>query len=217
MPKNVVCTFGVSITRTSNSGRSTPRGSRMRGDAVVAYPLFQKENGGSIPTSPLQLEIYEVPLSRARDLNRVWHSRLPLFKTGAAPRCKINFGAYYDGKFYAAAIWGMPISPALPHHTWLELKRMAICNDAPKNTASRMIKIMTVIIKRRFPFVTHLCSYQDEDVHRGTIYKSSGWVIGAYYKGGKNINYNMGRNIFELDNENKNAKSPKIRWQKEIR
>ena len=188
------------------------------GDSIrVLYPLFQTEDGGSIPTSPLQFTIEIIPKQTAAMLNKLWHSRLPIFETGAAPRFKVNYGAFYSGVCFAIAIWGMPISPALPHHSWLELKRMAIAPDAPKNTASRMLRVMVLLIKKKFPEVTTLIPYQDTDVHLGTIYKASGWHISAKHKGGLNVNYNMGRNVVMKDNLNKTGMSPKIRWQKEIR
>jgi hypothetical protein len=46
---------------------------------TVAYPLFQEEGGGSIPTSPLQFEIMEIDIHRAQKLNSLWHSRLPIW------------------------------------------------------------------------------------------------------------------------------------------
>jgi len=57
-----------------------------------------------------------------------------------------------------------------------ELRRMAISDDAPKNTASRMLKIMRLNLCQSMPRLKKLISYQDTAVHKGTIYKASGWV-----------------------------------------
>lgn len=38
--------------------------------ARVEYPLSQKEDGGSIPTSPLQMKIYPIPQIKAYRLTR---------------------------------------------------------------------------------------------------------------------------------------------------
>lgn len=178
-------------------------------DARVAYPLFQAENGGSIPTSPLQFKIYEISFQRAKRLNKQWHSRLPQFR-GIA---KVSYGAEYNGIFYAVAIWGNPTARVLPQHTWLELRRMAIASDAPKNTASRMIKIMILLIKKKFPKVTTLISYQDEEVHKGIIYKATGWFQAHRRKGGTNGQWNNPSRYHPLS-ENPGYK---IRWQTEIR
>jgi hypothetical protein len=52
---------------------------------------------------------------------------------------------------------------------------MAVSDDAPKNTASRMLKVMAMLIRKERPDTQGLVSYQDTDVHAGTIYKAAGW------------------------------------------
>jgi hypothetical protein len=59
----------------------------------------------------------------------------------------------------------------------LELRRMAINETAPKNTASRMLFYMRKDIKKRFPEIARLISYQDTEAHLGTIYKASNWTL----------------------------------------
>lgn len=188
------------------------------GDSVrVAYPLFQTEDGGSIPTSPLQFEIIEIDRYVARDLNTLWHSRLPIYNTGFCLNSLVSYGALFHNKYYAVAIWTNPISPALPQHTWMELRRMAIASDAPKNTASRMLGVMARLIKKKFPNVERLISYQDVESHRGTIYKAAGWTVGSKHRGGSwnrpnSLNTHNGKPRIRPD-LNK-ATGPKIRWEK---
>jgi hypothetical protein len=95
----------------------------------------------------------------------------------------------------------------------LELKRMAISSDSPKNTASRFIKIMTAIIKKNFCHIEKLISYQDIETHNGTIYKASGWYVGHFHKGGSWYRKNSGRLRPDLNG----AVGAKIRWEKRIR
>ena len=97
---------------------------------------------------------------------------------------------------------------------------MAIAPDAPKNTASRMLAIMARLIKRKFPNVVMLISYQDTEVHTGTIYKAAGWVQGSFHHGGSwyrpnsvNLSNQRPRGRPDLNK----AIGPKIRWQKEIK
>ena len=47
--------------------------------ARVALPLFHTGNGGSIPTSTLQLRFYPCHREFAARMNKLWHSRLPEF------------------------------------------------------------------------------------------------------------------------------------------
>jgi len=155
------------------------------GDGVrVAHPLFQEEGSGSIPTSPLQLEIVEIDRYRAQKLNEQWHSRLPIYDTGFCLNSLVSYGALYKNIFYAIAIWTNPVAALLPQREWLELRRMAISPEAPKNTASRMLAVMARLIEKKFPYVERLISYQDTEVHKGTIYKAAGWIATNKHKGG---------------------------------
>lgn len=138
----------------------------------VAYPLFHAGGGGSTPTSTLQLQFDEIPRDVMEDLNRKWHSRLPVFRT--ATPCRVYYGAEHGGVWYAVAAWSHPIARLLPMN-WLELRRLAIAADAPRNTASRMLGWMARDIRRRFVDVVRLLSYQDTEVHQGTIYRAAGW------------------------------------------
>jgi len=189
---------------------------KMSGDSVrVAQPLFPVEGQGSIPMSPLQFEIVEITLEKAKELNFLWHSRLPKYNTGYLPNHKICFAAEYKNIYFAIAIWGMPSSPSIPYDTWLELKRMAIHVDAPKNTASRMIKIMESVIKKKFTEIYMLISYQDTECHLGTIYKASNWKYGRLHKGAAAIRSHSRKKA--KDNLHGTGFVPKIRWQKQIK
>ena len=181
----------------------------LSGDAVrVADPLFHRGNGGSIPTSPLQFKIEEIGIKKAQQLNALWHSRLPIYETGCCLKARVCYGAIYDGLWYAVAIWDNPTARALPQHTWLELKRLAIAPDAPRNTASRMLRIMGILIRQKFPEIDCLISYQDIEAHRGTIYKAAGWVIGRLHRGGSWWREEQKRFRPDLNS----ATGPKRRW-----
>jgi hypothetical protein len=147
-----------------------------RADGVrVAYPLFQGEGSGSTPTSALQLWFWQTDLKTARDLTKLWHSRLPRIDQRVAGW--VCYSAEHECLFFAAAIWGLPISNGLPQDfSCLELRRLSIAPDAPRNTASRMLGWMVRDIRRRFPRCERLVSYQDVDVHTGSIYRAAGWV-----------------------------------------
>lgn len=117
-------------------------------------------------------------------LNEAWHSRLPLtVKTNLDSKPhSIFFGAEYDGVYYAVAMWTDPIARKLNGRNWLELRRLAIAPDAPRNTASRMLRVMALLIRRRWPHIVRFISYQDTEVHTGGIYKAAGWTIGSTHK-----------------------------------
>jgi len=67
------------------------------------------------------------------------------------------------------------VARLLPQRTCLELQRFAIAPDALRNTASRMLAWMARDLRRRFPEVDRLITYQDRGSHAGTIYRAAGW------------------------------------------
>src|SRR5205085_957945 len=105
-------------------------------DARTAWPLFQAEYGGASPTSALQLRFSGVRESVFKELNEAWHSRLP--KIGNS-HFRVCYVAECNNVFYAVAAWSNPVARLLPQQTWLELRRFAIAEDAPRFTASRML------------------------------------------------------------------------------
>ena len=175
--------------------------------AIVAHPLFQAEDGGSRPTSALQLRVLPIHVRTAMELNAAWHSRLPktdfnnLVRTSAL-EC---FGAMFDGKWMAAAIWTNPVARLLPQDGWLELRRLAICSDAPRNTASRMLSVMRRLLKRKLPHIEKFISYQDTEVHTGGIYRADGWTLEAENPDGEWDRPNRARAKAQ-------SSAPKNRW-----
>lgn len=147
------------------------------GGAIGSMPLFQEGDGGSIPTSALDLQILEISMRTAAELNQAWHSMLPRTDLGnlLCGNTSIAFGAHYADRWFAVAIYSQPIIASMCDGVTLELRRLAICDEAPKNTATRMLAVMRRAIKKRWPHLRRLISYQAVDVHKGTIYKAGGW------------------------------------------
>ncbi len=172
----------------------------------VVHPLSQAGDDGSIPISALQLHIHVTNLMVAKRFNKLWHSRLPTFN-GTAQLC---FAAIYANHYYGVAIWGNPVARLLPQQTWLELKRLAIPDDAPRNMASRMLAVMARMVKKLRPEITTLVSYQDTEVHTGVIYKAAGWYEGHYSK-------ETGWNRPNRYRPPTQAVADKIRWQRDLR
>ena len=158
------------------------------GDSLMVEQLtFQLVDSGSIPTSPLHFNIKQINVQAACDLNFKWHSRLPKVIPGNIYRNRhyVCYGAEFDGAYFAVAIWSSPVAANRFKNggNILELRRLAIASDAPFNTATRMLKIMRLDIKKRFPTVTKLISYQDKEVHQGTLYTAAGRISGAVSEG----------------------------------
>jgi hypothetical protein len=174
-----------------------------------AMPLFRVDEHVP-PLSPMELSVRECKVQRACELNLLWHSRFPIIDWSNVVRNKdyVCYIAEKDFIGYAVAIWSSPIAAnrMKDGDSLLELRRMAIAPDAPFNTASRMLKLMRKDIKRRMPHIRKLVSYQDTEVHSGTIYKASGWVAAAESKG---VSWQTSNRVRNKDQ----STAPKIRWE----
>ena len=175
---------------------------------------FQLDDGGSIPTSPLQFKFNVIRAQTACDLNAKWHSRFPDIHWSNVVRNRhyICYGAFFDGHCFAVAIWSSPIAAnrLKDGQLLLELRRMAISDQSPKNTASQMLSWMRKDIEKRFPDVIRLISYQDTEAHFGTIYKASGWML---IDGQSNLDWST-----STRKRNKaQSSAPKVRWEYNLR
>ena len=172
---------------------------------AVSPLFFRPGEDGSPPSSPRQLSSLIIPQTIAKQLNRLWHSRLP--EMGNMP--SLSFGFEYDGIYYASAMWSNPVARALPQQTWFELRRFAIAPDAPKNTASWCLGYMERYIKKHRPEMERLISYQDTEVHHGTIYKAANWEAGRVSSGDDWVRNNRHRKASQ-------TASVKVRWEKNL-
>lgn len=125
------------------------------------------------PAKASALEVRPAPIGIVRELIAAWHSRLPA--TQPSP-WTIGYVATYQETAFGAALWHNPSARTLPSD-WLELRRLAIPDDAPHCAASFMLARMRRDIRHRFPNCPHLISYQDLESHTGVIYKAAGWTL----------------------------------------
>ncbi len=172
-------------------------------------PLFhQGREPADISTqSPHVLACEQCGLDLARSLNAQWHSRLPRFGTGfVRDQPFLCYAAHFQGYVYAVAIWSNPVARNLPQQEWLELRRLAISSDAPHCTASWMLGRMRRLIARGYSCITRLISYQDTEVHTGTIYRAAGWTA-AYQSAGDDWDRPKRRRPAAQ------STAPKIRWE----
>lgn len=133
-------------------------------------PLFTPDEYDP-PSKATGLTLEPCPPDVARRYIAAWHSRLPRTQTGP---WKLGFVAHHHHTCYGAALWHNPSARGLPQD-WLELRRLAIPDDAPPHTASWMLGAMRKWVRANMPEVPRLLSYQDTEVHTGTIYKAAGW------------------------------------------
>lgn len=154
------------------------------------------------------MNLRDIGVRHAMRFNEQWHSRLPQTVEGNLLRNKyaVFYGAEYQDHCFASAIWTDPVANnrLSKDFVWLELRRLAIAPDAPKFTATWMISKMVKDIRKRFPAVTRLVSYQDTGVHTGTIYAASNWTKDT-------VSENASWNETRVRNKEQSL-SPKQRW-----
>ena len=160
--------------------------------------------------SPKEIVIEECRAQIACMFNELWHSRLPKIHWSNVVR-NTHYVCYvfkYKQAIIGVGIWSSPVAQnrMKDGKTTLELRRLALSDVCPKNTATRTIAEMIKMIKIKFPEITKLVSYQDTNIHLGTIYKAANWKIAGQVP---LMDWNTGtrkRNILQSD-------ANKIRWE----
>ena len=127
-----------------------------------------------------EIEIQETRAQIACMLNELWHSKLPKIHWSNFVRNKhyVCYAIKYKQAIIGGAIWSSPVAANRfkDGDKLLELRRLALSDVCPRNTASFVISSMIKDIKVRFPELIRLVSYQDTEAHLGTIYKASNWT-----------------------------------------
>lgn len=151
-------------------------------DLIGAVPVGSLFNQASADYSPplaaTQLRIEEISMREGCQLNKLWHSMLPRTDLGnmLCGNTSAAYAAEFEGRYYAIALFSQPIIRAIARDgKTIELRRLAICHEAPKNTASRMLAICLRLVKKRYPQMEKVVSYLAVDNHKGTIYRAAGW------------------------------------------
>ena len=127
-----------------------------------------------------EIKVQETTARIACMLNELWHSKLPKIHWSNVVRNKhyVCYAIKYKQAIIGVAIWSSPVAANRfkDGDKLLELRRLALSDVCPRNTASFVISSMIKDIKVRFPELIRLVSYQDTEAHLGTIYKASNWT-----------------------------------------
>lgn len=126
-----------------------------------------------------ELNIKLIPTSIAKDIiiKNHYSKRWPNRNT-------INYGVFYQGRLLGACTFGNANSPAMIHlvegteqHEYLELTRLWLSDELPKNSESRVVSYCLRHIKKHCPEIKWIVSFADEnEEHKGTIYQATNWT-----------------------------------------
>lgn len=141
---------------------------------------MKKNKGDNTDITVKDIVVEQTRAQIACMLNELWHSKLPDIHWSNVVRNKhyICYAFKYKQAIIGVGIWSSPVAANRfkDGDKLLELRRLALSDVCPRNTASFVIATMIKDIKERFPELIRLISYQDTEAHLGTIYKASNWT-----------------------------------------
>ena len=145
---------------------------------MVAQLLFQMTGGSSILTSPHQLRFEVVEKKTAAMAYSKWH-----YFGDKGFLASVNFGVFFEGRLVGAISYGIPNAPKMKglfdmksQKYFLELTRLALSEECPKNSESRTIAITIKLLRKLRPDIKGIITYADtKQGHTGVIYKASGF------------------------------------------
>ena len=160
---------------------------------IEEQPLFQMEDGGAVPTSPLKT--YKVEMTSIQGIRKFierWHYSGNV--NGVIP--DICFKLTSSGQLLGGAIFGRLAMVGQwkkyvnKESDILELRRFCCIDNAPKNTESYFLSKCLLLLKK-YAKVKVIISYADLDYgHQGVIYKATNFRLVGKTPKGKVIYFN---------------------------
>lgn len=127
------------------------------------------------------IEIKMLPSTRANNFIRNNH-----YSGKIVPNSKFHFGIFYNNKLEGVLQYGNPMDKnktigLVKNTKWnnfIELNRMALTDNLPKNAESRSIAITIKLLKKYAPHLDWILTYADgTQCGDGTIYRASGFLL----------------------------------------
>jgi len=130
-------------------------------------------------------EVKAITNRRAMEIINQWHY------SKVMPRItKLCIGGFKDGELVAACTLGYGVRPKhtikkmfpfLTVQDYLEIGKLCVSDDMPRNTESYFISRIIKIIKRQMPHIQILFSWSDGIIGKpGYVYQASNFYYGGY-------------------------------------
>lgn len=127
------------------------------------------------------IQVRPIASADARRFIQRWH-----YSGKVINKSQLAFGAFLAGRLVGVLQYGSPMDkakvlPLVQGTKWndmLELNRMAMVDETPRNAESRVIAITAAIIRKQYPNVEWVLSFSDGcQCGDGTIYRASGFLL----------------------------------------
>lgn len=147
------------------------------GDGVkVTRSLFQEREGSAIPTSPLKFRVVFCEFSEIRHIFERFHYKGGHMGGGISFCFRLEYRGYIVGGAVCGKLRQENFYSKNGRKT-LEIRRMALLDDCPKNSESYFLGKILWLIKK-YTDIEEVISYADKSVgHVGTIYKAANFKM----------------------------------------
>ena len=124
--------------------------------------------------------VAQIPCATAREIIRREH-----YSHSVVNNSYVNLGVFLEGAIVSVLQWGYALNPAragkvvanTTQGQYLELNRMWLSDDAPRNSESRAISYSLKYIRRACPSVAWVQSYADERCQGlGVVYQACSFL-----------------------------------------
>lgn len=99
------------------------------------------------------------------------------------PAFKFALGVFLDGRLMGVMTVGGPGTNnagstwGLRQHELFELRKMHLSDECPRNSESRVLAILALLIRKHYPAIKAIITYCDTE-EKAAAYKAAGWVQG---------------------------------------
>lgn len=143
--------------------------------------LCFSETPPGAPPNARVLDVRPVPYQTARAFVEKFH-----YLGYAPPGAKANLGVFYGDRLVGVMMFGHPAARLEDQQHTLELFRMVLMDDCPRNSESRTLSLACKWIRRYMPEIRRLIAYADPAKgHKGTVYLAAGWRFVGMTRGDK--------------------------------
>jgi len=127
------------------------------------------------------IRVSPLTAASARDFVRRWH-----YSGKPYPKSRLHLGAFMGDRLIGVMQFGDPLDrrkvlglvSGTKWHDMIELNRMAMVDDTPKNAESRFISVAMRLIRKEYSNIEWVLSFSDAcQCGDGTIYRAAGFVL----------------------------------------